>query len=67
MQVLTKRELRVVILRLYKIDFKKITRDKESHYILKKGSIEQDYKNLNIYITSESHSVLPNSLRPHGL
>ena len=45
MQVLTKRELRVVILRLYKIDFKKVTRQRKSLYI-KKGSIEEDYTNL---------------------
>lgn len=45
MQVLTKTELQVVILRLYKIDFKKVTRQRKSLYI-KKGSIEEDYTNL---------------------
>ena len=45
------KKVRVVILTLDKIDFKinKVTRDKEGHYIMIKGSIQEDIIIINIY------------------
>ena len=64
----------VTILISDKTDLKiKITRDKEGHYIMIKGSIqEEDITIVNIYAPNInevkwSHSVMSDSLRPHGL
>ena len=64
----------VTILISDKIDFKikTVIKDKEGHYIMIKGSIQEDITIVNTHETSmksqsESHSVMSNSLQPHGL
>ena len=58
MQMGRKRKLEVAILMSDKIDLKikKITRDKEGHYIMIKGSIqEEDSTVVNIYASKKEH------------